>query len=442
MLYTALLSLLWPVWVLVLAQKAWRQPAYRPAWHERVWPSARLGRGWNGPVLWVHAVSVGETRAALPLVRAWLDTQPPHAAVFLSQTTPTGRQTACDIFKDLIAKDRLRMAYLPIDHPWLMRRMIRSVGADLLLLMETEIWPGLLAAAKAQNLPVALANGRLSERSLRGYQAVGSIAHRAFASLGLVMAQTEADAQRFDAAGVASRAVVTGSVKFDHEPNGAQVGQGRAWRQALAVARVWCVASSREGEETLVLAAWARSRPANTLLMVVPRHPHRAAAVARLADGLGLSVRLKSAWTPEQGGPMPDVWLGDTLGEMSAYLAAADLVLVGGGLLRHGGQSPIEAAALGKPLAMGPHMENFRVVAHALQDHRAAVLCATAEDFIDWATKAQSDAGEVSAEAQAMGAAAAAFVQEHRGATQRCIRALLAWRPEPGPKGCAKTPGH
>ncbi len=436
-IYSLLLSLLWPIWVGVLARKAWVQPDYRAGWWERVWVSAGLGRGWSGPTLWVHAVSVGETRAAAPIVRAWLAAQPQAdaARIFLTQTTPTGRATAQTLFEDLIREDRLRMAYLPIDHPWLMRRLIRSIRADLLLLMETEIWPGLLSQARALRLPVALANGRLSEKSLRGYAWLGGLARDAFASLGLVMAQTEGDAQRLDAAGVRGRVVVTGSVKFDHEPSAEQIAMGRRWRRDLAVPRVWCFASSREGEEALVLRAWVSHRPPNTLLLLVPRHPNRAAEVAELVRSMGLRLERRSQWVPAGGpsgepaaGPAPDVWLGDSLGEMTAYLSAADLVLVGGSLLPHGGQSPIEAAALGKPLAFGPHMQNFRAIASALLEAHAAAEQPDAEAFLRWADQAQSAQGELDAAAEAQGARAAEFVLAHRGATQRCLRALREWR--------------
>lgn len=363
-LYRGLSTLLAPA---LRARLAWRgraEPGYRQALGERF---GRYGEPPPAPgAVWLHAVSLGETRAAEPLIEA-LRAEDPALRLILSHGTATGRAAGAALLRP-----GDRQVWLPWDAPGPVRRFLAWARPRCGLLMETEVWPGLLAEAQAQGLPVWLLNARLSERSLRRgrrFDALLRPAHRALAG---ALAQTPEDAARLQAAGV-RRVEVLGNLKFELRPEPALLARGRAWAAASRLPLL-LFASSREGEEAALLAAWqarAASLAGRLRLLVVPRHPQRFDDVAALLAPLGPLSR-RSAWGAE-GLPPPEaaqapVWLGDSLGEMAAYYSAAaagGLALLGGSFAPLGGQNLIEAAACGCPLLMGPHTFNFAAAAES-----------------------------------------------------------------------------
>ncbi|MGA0013578.1 MAG: 3-deoxy-D-manno-octulosonic acid transferase [Burkholderiaceae bacterium] len=430
LVYTLVGSLLVPFLMAYLWLRGRRAPAYRDHWLERFWgPAASAGsRAFDsaGPVLWLHAVSVGETQAAVPLLRAWLDAKGPQARVVMTHTTPTGRQTGASLCEDLLSgpDPRLVQCYLPYDLPWANRRFLKWTGAQLGLLMETELWPNLLAQAKQAGLTMVLINARLSARSARQMHRFAWLARPALAQLDLICAQTQDDARRFQQVGYKGQLVVTGSLKFDLSIDESKSALGQQWRSGWSFAQVWLVVSSRDDEEQDLFAAWQRAAadrrlPTNTLLIVVPRHPERFDRVFQLASQLGLQVARRSisqALTVET-----QVWVGDSLGEMAAYVAASDLALMGGSLKPLGGQNPIEVCAQGRPVFMGPHMFNFHQIARLLKEKGAGVGVGSYDAFVEQASQLAAD-GQRLALAREQ---ASAFVIEHRGATQRTLQALL-----------------
>jgi 3-deoxy-D-manno-octulosonic-acid transferase len=400
---------------LVLARLWWRgrkEPGYREHWLERLGCYGR--RAPERHTLWVHAVSVGETRAAEPLVDALMLAYP-DSRIVLTHMTPTGRATG----RALFAKhgDRLLQSYLPYDIPFMVRRFVTHFGPRICILMETEVWPNLIAACGG-TVPVALVNARLSERSLKRGQRFGALMTDAARALALVAAQTEADADRVRSLG-APNVAVTGSIKFDVVVPHAAVATGAWLRERIGARQVVLCASTRDGEEALILDAWkAADLPGNPLLLIVPRHPQRFDEVATLATTRGLSLQRRSALG--QIDVVSRVLLGDSMGEMFAYYAACDLAFVGGSLLPLGGQNLIEACALGKPVLIGPHTFNFALVTEEAIDAGAAVCIASATELVAKAKELLVDDGARAA----MGARGTAFAGHHRGATARTVGLL------------------
>ena len=425
-------ALLWfiatPFIALYLLWRARRQPAYRRGWRERF--CARYGPRPSGTLVWIHAVSVGETRAAGPLVAA-LRSSHPGLVVLLTHMTPTGREAAIDLFGDSVLH-----AYLAYDYPHAVRRFFLHWQPALGIVMETEIWPNLMAAAERAGVPMVLANARLSQKSLAGALRWKALIRPALLRFARVLAQTDGDAARFALlAGVdASAAIVrVGNIKFDIEVNAVQralaarfrewlVPQDGATRRAVLLA-----ASTREGEEALLLDAFCRRQTESThddtsaqrvidfLLVIVPRHPQRVDEVARLVAARGLTMQRRSESVAIASGTQ--VWLGDSMGEMLAYYAAADLAYVGGSLVPLGGQNLIEACALGCPVLVGPHTFNFADATDDAVAAGAARRVADADALMHTAATLLAD----EAARAAMAEAGSRFVAAHRGATVRTV---------------------
>lgn len=421
-------SLMWWLAMPLVLTRLWlrgrKEPGYRQHWGERLGFYGRAGAdAASSPVLWVHAVSVGETRAAEPLVDALLAAYP-SGRIVLTHMTPTGRATG----KALFARhgERLVQSYLPYDTAGMVSRFIRHFRPSLCILMETEVWPNLIAVCGARGVPVVLANARLSERSLRKATRLGSLMTDAARGITLVAAQTEADAQRVRSLGV-RQVEVTGSIKFDVVVPEAALATGAALRGAIGRRPVLLCASTREGEEELILAAFVAARgtlPAGTLLLIVPRHPQRFDDVEKMVAAAGLSVERRSRLALD-GGAMPgsvDVLLGDSMGEMFAYYSACDLAFVGGSLMPLGGQNLIEPAALGKPVLVGQHTFNFALVTEDALAAGGALRVADAADLMAGAARLLAD----DAARAAMGRHALGFANQHRGATQRTLALLPA----------------
>ena len=406
----------WLALPLVLARLWWRgrkEPGYRAHWAERLgFPAAAPAQRLT---LWVHAVSVGETRAAEPLVEALLKAYP-DARILLTHMTPTGRATGKSLFGH--HGERVVQSYLPYDTGFMVARFLRAFTPRVCILMETEVWPNLIHGCAKAGVPVALVNARLSERSLRRGRKMGALMLDAARAIALVAAQTELDAERIRSLG-ASRVAVTGSIKFDVVPPPAALEKG-AWLRAQCGGRpVFLCASTREGEEALILNAWQRAdKDSRALLALVPRHPQRFDDVEKLVAARGLAPVRRSKL--EQGVGAADVLLGDSMGEMFAYYAACDCAFIGGSLMPLGGQNLIEACALGKPVLVGEHTFNFaQATDEAVQDG-GALRVADADSLVAAALRLLEDEGARAG----MGAHALAFAGRHRGATLRTVELL------------------
>ena len=411
-----LYSVLW--WLalpLVLGRLWWRgfkEPGYRQHWAER------LGFYGQRPAprhsIWVHAVSVGETRAAEPLIDALMQAWP-DSRIVLTHMTPTGRATGAALFGK--HGERLVQAYLPYDTVFMVRRFLRHFEPRICILMETEVWPNLIAAC-AGRVPVALVNARLSERSLRRGRRFGRLMQDAARAITLVAAQTEDDAARIRSLG-APQVVVTGSIKFDVVVPPAALDTGAWLRERIGARPVLLCASTRDGEEQLILDALqaARGLPPDLLLLIVPRHPQRFDEVERLVAARGLSVQRRATL---DGPVTAQVLVGDSMGEMFAYYAACDLAFIGGSLLPLGGQNLIEACALGKPVLIGPHTFNFAQVTEQAIAAGGALCVADGAMLFAETARLLSDEGA----RRAMGERGVAFSNHHRGATLRTVGAL------------------
>lgn len=380
-IYTLLLFLLLPFALLKLVGRAFRQPEYLRHIPER-FGFYRVQRPAQ-PTIWIHAVSVGETRATAPLVTLLRQRYPDHR-ILMTHTTPTGREAGAQLYGGHVER-----CYLPYDLPWAMARFLDHFRPQVGLLMETELWFNLLAAAEGRGLPLLLVNARLSERSARGYARLGGLVARGLRRLKCIAAQTEADAERLRGLG-AQNVMVTGNLKFDVTPPLEAQEKGEALRRLFGEARpVFLAASTRDGEEALVLDAVTDARVPHLLTVIVPRHPQRFNEVAAMLEKRGIPFVRRSSLLEAIPSPHPSpargegavgqdvqVVLGDTMGEMFAYYAACDLAFIGGSLLPLGGQNLIEACAMGKPVLIGPHTWNFEAVANSALAAGAALRVA------------------------------------------------------------------
>jgi len=357
----------------------------------------------------VHAVSVGEARAAAPLVRALLERLPDHTVV-MTCTTAAGRDTLKQVYAESV-----RVAYLPYDYPESVQGFLQHFRPRFAVLMETELWPNLLALCEQHQVPVVLANARMSEKSARGYRRWRALMAPALRSLAAVCAQSEADAARLRALG-APRVEVTGNLKFDVVLDEGQLKAGREWKKSLG-RQVVLLASTREGEEKLLLE---ELKQATALILVVPRHPQRFDEVAQLAD-----TRRSRNEFPRA---TDKVHLGDTMGEMAFYYAACDVAVIGGSFLPLGGQNLIEALAAGAPVVAGPSMFNFAEATRLALEAGAALQVDSAAAAIRTVTELMSDQEK---RAQ-MAGAGQRLCAAHRGATQRHVEILEALLQEKG----------
>jgi 3-deoxy-D-manno-octulosonic-acid transferase len=421
--YSLLLRLLQPAYRVRLWWRGRSEPTYREVIGERfgaygAGDEAPAGSGW----IWVHAVSLGETRAAAALIDA-LRAARPDMRLLLTHGTATGREAGTEL---LHAGDR--QVWQPYDTPQAVARFFARFRPAIGVLMETEVWPNLLRGAQLNAVPMVLANARLSERSQRKGERMEALLRPAVASLALALAQTEDDAQRLRAAG-ARDVVVAGNLKFDMTPDDALLARGALWRRGLG-RDVLLAAVTREGEEALLLAAWARlggPEPGRPLLLIVPRHPPRFDEVAAQVQAAGLTLARRSAWgdSPPPEALAADVWLGDSMREMALYYAFAQVALLGGSFAPLGGQNLIEAAACGCPIVMGPHTFNF---ADAAELALAAGAALRASD-IDVALQEALALLAAPVRLAQRSRAAQQFAATHRGAAQRMAQRIAALLP-------------
>ena len=404
-LYALLPRALWHLW-----WRARRQPEYMEHIAERFGRYAVVSAG---TPIWVHAVSVGETRAAEPLVRA-LQAKYPQHRILLTHMTPTGRATGALLFGDAVVR-----CYLPYDFPFAVARFLAHFKPACGILLETEIWPNLIHACRERGIPVYLVNARLSEKSHRRYARFRRFVATSLNEMSGIAAQSVDDAGRLKALGAQSVAV-TGNLKFDITPAAVELSRGDAWRERWGRSRpVLLWASTREGEEALIIDAYkthfddaARVR---TLLVIVPRHPQRFDDVHAQIVSAGLRVQRRSESTEISHDA--EVWLGDSMGEMFAYLQMCDVAFIGGSLVPVGGQNLIEPCALGKPVLMGPSDFNFADAAKQAEATGAMIRVSDANHFATTARALLDD----DQQRAAMSQRALAFAASHRGATEKTV---------------------
>lgn len=393
-----------------LARRARAEPGYAEAVPERFgrYTPDSLGSDGAGQWVWVHAVSLGETRTAALLVQA-LHQVLPGMRLLLTHGTATGREAG---------RALLRPGDVQVWQPWdtrgAVRRFLAQFQPAIGILMETEVWPNLVAGCRSAGVPLVLVNARLNAKSHAAALRWTALSRPAYAGLTAVFAQTTADAGRLHSLGAPVWAVL-GNMKFDSRPDAALLAQGAAWRAACNRPTI-VFASSREGEEALWLQAWQKlrekGRATDCQWLIVPRHPQRFDAVHDLLQSAGLDVARRSQWgdrLPPQG---VDVWLGDSVGEMPLYYAAAHIALMGGSFAPLGGQNLIEAAACACPVVLGPHMFNFAVAAQQAADAGAAWRVQDMAHAVQLASALACDPQDLDPARKA----ALAFAQAHRGA--------------------------
>ena len=407
-LYTLLLFLILPFTPLKLLWRARKQPEYLAHWRERY---GFYAQKLTKPVIWLHCVSVGETRAAEPLVKTLMTRYPNHQ-ILLTHTTPTGRATSEQLFGEAVFR-----VYLPYDLPFAVSRFLNHFQPVIGVLMETELWFNLIAACKQRAIPLLLVNARLSEKSAQGYAKLGQLSQEGLQRLSIIAAQTVADAQRLQNLG-AQNVHVIGNVKFDVVSPENSAMLGAQLRDILGQQRpVFLAASTRDGEEQLIIDAITKANIPNMLTIIVPRHPQRFAEVAVLLQKKGLTFSRRSELSNQTLALNISYLLGDSMGEMFTYYAACDVAFIGGSLLPLGGQNLIEACSMGKPVLIGPYTFNFE------QATELAIVAGAAQRVQNAFELAQGINALFRNEAtrHSMESAAVKFSTQSRGATERTL---------------------
>ena len=395
-----------------LQRRAVNEPLYAHAIQERfgdyeVPPNVS---GNASSFIWLHAVSPGETRAAAVLVGG-LRQSYPGMRLLLTHGTATGWEQGTALLKEGDVQ-----VWQPWDTPGAVNRFLARFKPRIGLLMETEVWPNMVAGCKQAGVPLCLLNARMSERSMQSALRLRWLSRPAYAGLHTVLAQTEDDAKRLRTLGATVEAV-TGNLKFDAIPEATLLARGRAWR-ATSARPVWMFTSSREGEEQMLIDALKAAPMTGVQWLIVPRHPQRFEAVAALFHAAGFSVSCRSDWhdAPE----LADVWIGDSLGEMALYYGLADMALLGGSFAPLGGQNLIEAAACGCPVLMGPHTFNFAQAAETAEAEGAALRCVDLSNALRKGAALLADPASLARTRQA----AMAWSVANQGATRRTLDSL------------------
>ncbi|MFJ5446752.1 lipid IV(A) 3-deoxy-D-manno-octulosonic acid transferase [Methylobacillus methanolivorans] len=420
LIYTLLIYLLIPFVPFKLLWRGLRQPEYRQHWAERF---GFFSTSVTKPMIWIHCVSVGETRGAAPLIKQ-LQQRYPQYQILMTHATPTGREAGKQLFGDSVLR-----CYLPYDTPGAVSRFLNHFQPQLGMLMETELWFNLIAGCKARGMPILLVNARLSAKSAQGYARLGSVVRHGLQQLTAIAAQTSQDAERLQSLvkpyGAELPVEVMGNLKFDVTPPVAAVEQGEALRGYFGRQRpVFLAASTRDGEEAMILDAITAAQLPQLLTVIVPRHPQRFDEVANLLTRRGIHFVRRSRLS-ETVAANVQVVLGDSMGEMFAYYAACDVAFIGGSLQPLGGQNLIEATAMSKPVLIGPHTFNF---AAATEMAIAAKAAWRVQDVADLAKALQRIFGDPELR-QAMSWKALEFSTSAGGATQRIADMVACYLP-------------
>ncbi|WP_291971907.1 lipid IV(A) 3-deoxy-D-manno-octulosonic acid transferase [Candidatus Symbiopectobacterium sp.] len=417
-LYTILLYLIQPLIWLRLWLRGRKAPAYRRRWSERYGFCAEKVKP-NGIML--HSVSVGETLAAIPLVRA-LRHRYPSLPITVTTMTPTGSERVRSAFGNDVYH-----VYLPYDLPCALKRFFDQVNTKLVIIMETELWPNLITELHRRNIPLVIANARLSERSAAGYKKIGSLTRSILRRTTLIAAQNQEDGERFIDLGLQrSHLAVTGSLKFDISVTPELAARAVALRRQWASRRpVWIATSTHEGEEAIILAAHREllNRFPDLLLILVPRHPERFPTTQALTQSLGFSYTLRSS------GEVPatdtQVVIGDTMGELMILYGIADIAFVGGSLVERGGHNPLEPAAHAIPVLMGPHTFNFKDICLKLSEAGGLITVKDADSIVEEVNSLLTDEDY----RLYYGRHAVEVLHQNQGALQRLLTLLEPYLP-------------
>ena len=410
-IYSQLIRLALPFILLRLWWQGRHSPELRINWRQRLGFVPRA----SGTVVWVHAVSVGETIAAAPMIRRLL-ARNPDITILMTAMTDTGLAQAMKMFGD-----QVQYAYAPYDTPGAIRRFLNRANPRILVIMETEIWPNMIRQSRSRRVPVFLINARLSERSARGYERVKSLVAPIMRSISWVAAQAEKYAERFRRIGVApSKVAVTGSVKFDVDIPDAVREVSLKLKASFSSRPVWIAGSTHEGEDAQLLAAHRQllNTHPNALLILVPRHPERFESVAEKVSKQAFSLARRSLGEDPSSAK---VYLGDTMGELMMLYGASDVAFVGGSLIERGGHNPLEPAGWGIPVISGPHVFNFETIYQRLLDDRGVTMVSGADELSRYLLTLFSDADE----RRASGQRALSVVNKNKGALDRVVDGII-----------------
>ena len=375
--YNLIFYVILPLVLLRLLLRGIRNRAYWRRWHERLGFSIKVD---NRPCIWVHAVSVGEVRAAAPLVNRLQQEYPEHI-IYITTMTPTGSEQVRQLHGNQVLH-----SYVPYDLPGIVKRFIQRTRPQILIIMETELWPNLFRSSHIQGIPIVLVNVRLSEKSVHGYKKFKGLVGQTLSYVSKMGLQSSLDVARMRSIGAPERVIeLTGNIKFDFDLSPTLPDSAQAMRQSWGAQRKVLVAgSTHEGEDEKVLQAYTRLREKyhDLLLILVPRHPERFQSVARLCRQSNYHVALRSESQHELDASI-DILLGDTMGELTLFYAAGDVAYVGGSLVPVGGHNLLEPAALGKPVIFGPHMKNFIEISEKTLEYGAGMQVSDVADFVN-----------------------------------------------------------
>lgn len=420
MLYVAL-----PFVVLYFLWRSRKDSAYRQRLTERFGFRLSAKSLKPGGIV-VHAVSVGEVIAATPLIQQ-LQQQYPDKAITVTCTTPTGSATIQSRLGTSV-----QHCYLPLDYPGAVRRFLTLLRPELLVIMETELWPNLLHACAKRAIPVAVVNARLSARSAKGYRRFAAMTKPLLRNISLLLTQDRASSQRFRALGYAGALQVSGNVKFELDIPATTASMVAHFQPMVAKRLVWVAASTHAGEDEQLLTLYRQLKPQfpSLVLFLVPRHPERFDKVAELVKEAGLSLWRRSSVTVEQSESAEstttsaeitaDIALGDSMGELLVWYQLADLVFIGGSLIERGGHNPLEAICFAKAVQTGPHLFNFKDAYRQLQQQQAVSVLADSRELLDNSRSLLANADA----RQAQGQRAQAFFMQQQGATARTMAAI------------------
>lgn len=415
-LYSFLVYLAIPFALLRLLWRSRKTMAYRQRWLERLGFFKISSKFQNG--IWIHAVSVGETNVAIPLIRE-LQSRFQKYPIIVTTMTITGSERVTSVLGDSVFH-----IYVPYDIPCAVNRFLKKAKPKLGIIMETEVWPNLIYHSHRKNIPLMLANARLSERSAKGYARFGKYINQVFSWFSMIAAQAEPDADRFLRLGALKEKVkVVGSIKFDIKQSASTLEAGELLRQQLGADReVWIAASTRDDEEEIVLKAFekVKERLPSSLLLLVPRHPERFGRVANRCRQHQFNVVLRSSDKPCDS--TTDIFLGDSMGEMMLFYAASDVAFIGGSLVPLGGQNMLEPASFGLPIITGPHLFNFAEAQRLLQEARAITIVQDENELADKVIELFSSVGF----REEVGARAKEVVDANRGALEKHLALISA----------------